>query len=233
MSVPPISGLLLWGFTLYGRRFVRKRFNAVRVLGPEVPGDPGDAPAIVVMNHPSWWDPMTALVLATGPLSVRTHYAPIEAAQLERYRVFAKLGFFGVERGPAGARTFLKTSLAIAATPRATLWVTAQGRFADVRERPVALMPGVGHLASRLERGVVWPLAVEYPFWSESAPEALVHWGRPLAIETRRSPEAWTTTITTELTAAMDRLAGVSVPRDATAFTTLFADRRARHGTPP
>jgi 1-acyl-sn-glycerol-3-phosphate acyltransferase len=233
LSLPPIWKPLLWGFTLSGRRLVRRHFNAVRMLGEARPADPGAAPAIVVMNHPSWWDPMTALVLATGPLAGRTHYAPIEARQLARYRVFAKLGFFGVDAGPAGARAFLATSLAICASPRATLWVTAQGRFADPRERPVALMPGAGRLASRLAGGVVWPLAVEYPFWTERAPEALAHWGRPLPIVPGRSPEAWTETISGELAAAMDRLAAASLARDAAAFTTLLADRRARHGDPP
>jgi 1-acyl-sn-glycerol-3-phosphate acyltransferase len=212
---------------------VRRHFNAVRVLGSSPPEDPGAAPAIVVMNHPSWWDPMIALVLASGPLADRTHYAPIESKQLSRYRVFAKLGFFGVDPSPAGARAFLRTSLAICASPSATLWITAQGRFVDPRERPVTLMPGVGRLASRLTRGVVWPLAVEYPFWTERAPEALVHWGAPLPIEPGRSPEAWTDAIAAELTASMDRLAAASLARDAAAFTTLLSDRRARHGASP
>ncbi|HEX6850675.1 MAG TPA: lysophospholipid acyltransferase family protein [Candidatus Polarisedimenticolaceae bacterium] len=233
MSLPPIRRPLLWGFTLSGRRLMRRHFNAVRVLGEVRPGDPGIAPAIVVMNHPSWWDPLTALVLARGPLFGRTHYAPIEAKQLSRYRVFASLGFFGVDASAAGARAFLSTSLAICASPRATLWVTAQGRFSDPRERPVALLPGVGRLASRLSGGVVWPLAVEYPFWTERVPEALVHWGRPLAIESGRSAEGWTAAISAELAGAMDRLAAASLARDATAFTTLLAGRRARHGVAP
>lgn len=233
MSLPPVWKPLLWGFARSGRRLVRRHFNALRVLGDLVPGDPGTDPAIVVMNHPSWWDPMTALVLASGPLAGRTHYAPIEAKQLRRYRVFTKLGFFGVDASPAGARAFLATSLAICASPRATLWVTAQGRFADPRERPVALMPGVGRLVSRLSSGVVWPLALEYPFWTERAPEALAHWGRPLPLGPGRSPEAWTEVIAAGLTAAMDRLAAASLARDAAAFTTLLRDRRRRHGSAP
>ena len=47
-----------------------------------------------------------------------------------------------------GAREFLRTSRAILARPRTALWITAQGRFADARERPAAIQPGVAHLVT-------------------------------------------------------------------------------------
>jgi hypothetical protein len=156
----------------------------------------------------------------------RGHYAPIESVALARYRFFERLGFFGVEPGTIrGARTFLQTSLAIAAQPRAMLWITAQGRFADPRERPVTLRGGVGHLVRRLDRGCVLPMALEYPFWNERGPEALVRFGRPIPIGTGhdRSAEEWTTRIARELEAAQDALAVEARHRDPAAFDVLLA----------
>ena len=54
--------------------------------------------------------------------------------------------------------------------PRTVLWVTPHGRFADARERPLALKPGVGHLAATLGRGAILPMAVELTFWDERTP---------------------------------------------------------------
>ena len=36
-----------------------------------------------------------------------------------------------------------------------------------------------GRLARRLDAGIILPLAIEYPFWSEKTPEALLAFGRP------------------------------------------------------
>jgi 1-acyl-sn-glycerol-3-phosphate acyltransferase len=171
--LPSISPSLLKWFKRYLRYwYMPWHLHAVRISRrgglPAIP----DGPLILVTNHPSWWDPIV-LILLTDLLPERRHFAPIDAAALNRYRFFGKLGMFGVE--PGKARSFLRTGMAILETPGTALWITAQGRFADVRERPVRLQGGVGYLAAR--RGQVLPVALEYPFWHERAPEALVRFG--------------------------------------------------------
>jgi hypothetical protein len=53
-----------------------------------------------------------------------------------------------VETGSArGARHFLTTSQEILSRPDSALWIAAEGRFSDPRERPVRLRSGIGHLA--------------------------------------------------------------------------------------
>ena len=84
----------------------------------------------------------SALVLLSGAgcasKGYRALYTPIDADMLARYRMFAKLGFFGVEqRNRRGAVQFLRTSEVILQSPNHVLAVTPQSRFADVRERPV------------------------------------------------------------------------------------------------
>ncbi len=49
-------------------------------------------------------DPLICLRLAAELFPDRTHYGPIDAQALGRYRFFEKLGFFGVEAGTAWRR---------------------------------------------------------------------------------------------------------------------------------
>ncbi len=224
-ATPRISRPLSRWFGAYARRYVRRHVHAVRVLRRDLPSDAGDAPLLIVLNHPSWWDPMIAFVLRDRFFPRREHYAPMDAAALERYRFFGRLGMFGVERGtPRGAATFLRVGEAVLARPRGTLWVTAQGRFEDPRVRPTVLMPGVGLLAARMPRGSVLPLALEYPFWEERTPEALAAFGTPMAVGSGDT-EGWTARIAEALERTQDVLATAAAARDGVTFETILGGR--------
>ena len=167
------------------RRQMARAFRAVRLAEPGVPEAvrrlPPDRPLIVYCNHPSWWDPAFAMVMIPRQFAGRACFGPIEAAMLDRYRFMRRLGLFGVEPGArAGAARFLRTSRALLSEPGRMLWVTAQGRFSDPRMRPLALRPGVAHLMASLPGAMALPVALEYPFWDESRPEALARCGSPL-----------------------------------------------------
>ena len=207
-------------FTWYARRFLRKHMHAVRLArgGEASTVSPGQ-PIVVFANHPSWWDPMLAIFLAQHLWPRRRHYFPIDAAMLKKYRFFAKLGFFGVEPDSArGAAALLRTAPQILAQDDACLWITAQGRFADVRARPIGMKPGLEHLARRLDRGVLLPLAAEYPFWTERTPEALLRFGPPIEIAAQPSTEQ----LEAALATTMDDLASGAMTRDAKNFVTLL-----------
>jgi hypothetical protein len=86
---------------------------------------------------------------------------------IERYGFFKHLGFFGVEKNtPRGAITFLRTAHAILASSCNALWLTPQGRFMDVRERPLRLEDGLGALAT-LEPAPYSSRCHQYAFWTE------------------------------------------------------------------
>jgi len=211
-------------FTRYFRRWLRKGFHAVRLSRTGKPPKLHGKPVLVVLNHPSWWDPLLGMVLADLLVGYK-HYVPIDAAALRQYRIFEPLGFFGVEAGsPHGAVRFLKTSTAILSRPYHALWLTAQGQFTDPRCRPVVLRPGVGHLLRRLNEVIVLPLAIEYPFWQERYPEALAHFGTPFEVKCGRecSVEQWLERTTQALTHALDELALLAQTQDADKFETLL-----------
>ncbi len=183
-----------------------------------------DAPLIVVLNHPAWWDPMVGVLLAKRLFPDRPHYAPIDAEALKKYRVLGKLGFFGVEQGTlSGARDFLASCQSIfERSHNAVIWVTAQGGFTDPRRRPVSIKSGVAHLATRVKAGGVLPLAIEYPFWNECYPEVLARFGELLPLSDRRGTEEWEVSIAGALESTMDALSEIALLRDPRRFETLL-----------
>jgi 1-acyl-sn-glycerol-3-phosphate acyltransferase len=225
-NTPRVSPLLLSLFSRYAQGYLARHFHAVRLSRAGLP-DPeplSGRPVIVYLNHPSWWDPLAGMLLALRLFPGRRHYSPIDAAALGKYRFFERLGFFGIEPGTArGARRFLSVAQEILSQPDAMLWITAGGRFADPRERPVRLQSGLGHLASRMREGVLLPLALEYPFWEVRFPEALARFGEPISLGyDGLLPDAWTAVLEKRLAAAQDALAAEALARDPASFETLL-----------
>jgi 1-acyl-sn-glycerol-3-phosphate acyltransferase len=229
-AVAPLPRRWSWlvrGFRKYACRYVRRHFHAVRLSKSGAAFPTTDEPILVVLNHPSWWDPMIGVVLSRE-FGEREHFAAIDAVAIEKYRFFTKLGFVAVDtKSLRGAGQFLRDGCAILAQPRRVLWVTAQGRFTDVRKRPLALQSGVGHLAARLQSGLVLPVALEYAFWTESTPEALVRVAEPLRIVDHPglSGKEWTALIEDALTQNLDALNAEAIRRDPEAFTELLSGK--------
>ncbi|MBS0278387.1 MAG: lysophospholipid acyltransferase family protein [Proteobacteria bacterium] len=226
VEVPQIARPLLNAFLRYIDFYMGRRFHAVRLAKSGRPAPPPEMPLLVCLNHPSWWDPLFALLLSRCVFPGRSHYAPMESKALANYGFFRKLGFFGIEPGTvSGAKTFLEMGQAILNHPACALWVTAQGTFVDARQRPVELRSGIGHLLHRTGRCMVLPLALEYAFWNESTPEALARFGDPVMVENGAdSPAAeWTARIAAALERAQDQLARDAAARDPKAFDNLLA----------
>ncbi len=227
MSTPqlPQRSYFYWSWFLwYVRRYLRKNFHAVRLSRGSSVTDLAGQPLLIVANHPSWWDPLVCAQLTTL-FPRRISYAPFDAEALKKYPIFPKLGFYPIEADTnQGAIQFLRVTLGLLEKPDSAVWITAQGRFADVRERPVLLKPGVGHLAAKLTSGVILPLALEYTYWEERFPEALARFGPPLFLREGRdrSADEWTRTIAAALEATQDALRDDALSRNPGRFDTLL-----------
>lgn len=221
--LPRISPFLLRWFRWYARGYMRRHFHAVRIGGHSAVAV--DGPFVVFTNHASWWDPMIFFVTGDLVTPGRQDYAPIDAEALERYAMFKRMGLFGVEQNsPRGAIQFLKISQAILELPRTALWLTPQGRFSDVRERPVKFRKGLGALARRSRDTCFLPVAMEYCYWEERLPEALMWIGEPMQVTVggERSSEDWTRLLEERLAETQDALARVSIERDTTRLQTIL-----------
>ncbi len=227
-DVPAISSPLLALFRHIVRRYFRSHFHSVRLSGAHHLSSVS-GPLILYANHSSWWDPMIAYLLAAELLPHRKHYAPMDAAALTRYGVLRRLGVFPVEmRTPRGAAQFLRTGRSILRSG-AVLWVTPQGQFADPRERPLLFKPGLAALAARLSECTLVPLAIEYTFWNERLPEALLLMGDPIYVR-GESADSLEPRLIAALEGSMEALKRMAVARDTAPFERTLSFRAAGTG---
>ncbi len=228
-ALPPFSRGLNGWFMFYVRRYLRRHFHALRLLrGPAEHPELGTAPVIFYSNHPGWWDPLVFLAIGELLYPDRMIYGPIDATALGKYRFMERIGFIGIEPGTwRGSARFLRMAKAAGRRADVIFWITAQGEFVDPRERPVTIRPGVAHAIEGRTDGLVVPLAVEYPFWTERFPEALAAFGPALRIADApgRSTDEWDAVLATALEATQDRLAAAARRRDPAAFRTLISGR--------
>lgn len=217
---PVIAALARW----YIPRFVRKAFHAVR-LDAQSAIPPAATPTVIYLNHPSWWDPLIGAVIACRFYPRHKHYCPIDAQSLTQYPIMRQLGFFPVHKNSArGAAEFLQASRRVLRQNNAILWVTPQGDFVDSLVRPVALKPGLGHLARDIYPVTFVPMAVEYIFWQDRLPEALISLGAPISPDRHREKTAaqWTQHLAAALEHQQNILRAKAVLRSGDGFTTLL-----------
>jgi 1-acyl-sn-glycerol-3-phosphate acyltransferase len=245
VPLPTIRQPLMRGFERYFLpRYLQKHFHCVAVnrnYGSRIRMQ-DDVAVVVYANHPSWWDPLIAIYLRSRLFEPWRLYAPIDAAALQRYRIFSQMGFYGIEAGSRrGARDFLDISSRLLQTRGASIWLTPEGRFADPRDHSTSLMPGLSHLAASIQRGrrqtaavasrEVWfvPLALEISFWEERLPECLSWFGEPLVVRWHDpcplEKQVWSQRLTEHLRTAQRELAAATIARDPSVFEVLLSGR--------
>lgn len=230
-DVPVVSPLGLNWFTWYLRRYLRRHFHSLRIARSGLPPRDCDAPLVVFSNHASWWDPLVWLALKIKFFPTYCSFSPIDATALTRYKLFLRLGFFGVEpKTSRGAIQFLRTAEKILRQRDHILAFTPQGRFADARERPVQLEPGLGHLAARVGGALFLPLASEFVFWEERLPEILIRFGDPISSDDIRDAKSGTILFEQRLEAVQDALAAEAKRRDPNDFQTILHGRAGQGG---
>ena len=227
VTAPVVPAWLQNGFHRFLRPFLKRHFHAVAVESGwrESLKFEADEPLLIYGNHPSWWDPLIAHFLNRSLFPSRQFYAPIDAEALEQYSVFGKLGFYGVQMNTAsGAAAFLKQTTAILDEGQTSIWITPEGRFSDARDHDAELMPGLAHMCSKLSRGWVVPLALEYPFWDERLPVCLAMFGKPVQIADRASCSKleWQEMVSAELRETQNKLAKLAVARRSDPFDDLL-----------
>jgi 1-acyl-sn-glycerol-3-phosphate acyltransferase len=211
-------------FHLYLRWYIGRHFHGLRVAHGERFPREVSGPTIIYLNHPSWWDPLTCIMIARSFLPYAEHYAPMDEAALRRYGFFAKLGLFPVEPDTArGARQFLRASKEIVSRRNSVLWLTPEGAFTDVRRRPIHYKEGLATLLAGMESATVVPLAIEYVYWDERLPEILVNCGGALSSNDggKCKSSEWNEVLSAAMTACQEELATLAVTRDPSHFQAL------------
>jgi 1-acyl-sn-glycerol-3-phosphate acyltransferase len=211
-------------FGRYVAGYARRHFTAVRAARDGLP-PPIAGPTVFYANHPGWWDPLVLLLIAGKYYRGHEIYAPIDADALRRYPLLERFGFFGIQPdSAAGARDFLRASKAVLDSGRGIVALTAQGRFSDVRPRPVAIKGGLALLLRQVPLARAVPVAIEYAFWNERLPECLIRFGDGVGAGGRNDTDVQAA-LGQGLERTLDGLAALSIARDERAFEPLLASR--------
>ena len=211
-------------FDRYVARYLRQRFHQVRLWPTSDALAAPAGPRIFAMNHASWWDVLVGYALARRVVRAAS-YAPMDEAQLVRYRILSRLGVYSVDRGSVtGIREFLRYSAA-RLREGAALWITPQGEITPHWRRPVRFQPGLGHLVTRVPGVAVVPVAVAYEFMDEPRPEILVKLGASRVFAAGDEPEKVTRILEQALERELDALREAILARDFTPFVTLIEGR--------
>jgi 1-acyl-sn-glycerol-3-phosphate acyltransferase len=228
-SIAKRSAIVFAFFGFIFERSLKRSFHAARLVTKASP-PPAAMPRLVIYtNHPSWWDPVTYVVMGRRLFPGRPLFAPMEEEMLLRYPFMASIGAFPVNHGSKrGAAGFLAASEEILKSDQNILLIACQGHFVDPRERPLKAEAGIAHLASIGSHITFVPLAIEYVHWLEKRPELLLRFGPVIDGDTLKSlPIAERLEhLRSALEKTMDALAQVSIARDETAFTTILSGAR-------
>ncbi len=219
----PVAKMQLCWFTRYTRWFLRRNFHGLHLLRLTHLEKLEGLPLLICLNHPSWWDPLIGLYLSQRFFLKRRHAAPIAADGLAKYKIFDRLGLFGIRpNSRQGAVRFLEIGRAVLSLPDGAFWVTPQGAFTDVR-RPIEIEPGCGHLVRHVERFGMLPVALEYSFWNERFPEAFACFGEPVvACGGDRTASEWNALFARSMQETVNALSRRVQSRDSSAFESLL-----------
>ena len=187
-----VRTLLYRWFSWWVNGYLEKHFHAVRLSRGTRPNVPPDLPLIVVLNHPSWWDPLIGrracrAVPGTYPLRSDGCKGPRAVQSLRQ------AGLLRCRTGnPARGHRLSSRNDGDPFCPAAFRSVDHRPGRVHRSARPAyaRLRPAIGHIARRLDQGLILTLALEYPFWEERLPEALARFGEPILIGRRRKLSA-------------------------------------------
>lgn len=216
------SPLLKRWFRWYNRRFIAKNFFRVHIAPPfpVLERRPG-VPLVILLSHSSWWDVLIGFFLS-DLWELSPAYGVMDDLQLRRYRMFSRLGLYGLDRSSrAGLSAFVRYSERLLKNTQAAVWICPQGDIVSNRRRPLAFFNGVGHVAKRLERADLLCVAVDYELRGERRPEAFVSVSRVMRADGVSSADAMTRACEREMQSLLDGLQSRML-EDPGGFRTLI-----------
>lgn len=195
-------------FAVYNRNLLARRFEGLRVAGLEgLRERERGVPVVLYANHSSWWDGLVSFEI--GRAASLEQYVMMEEKQLERLKLFRRLGAFSVVRGRAReAWRSVEYAGALLGGKESALWIFPQGVTAPNDARPLKFYTGAARIIERAGGALVAPVAMRYEFLEAFRPEALARIGALERIETNDGFDVKTTTrrLSETLTRTLDWL---------------------------
>jgi 1-acyl-sn-glycerol-3-phosphate acyltransferase len=164
---------------VYFRWLARRAFHTISARGLEMLRNlPDDRPVIIFCNHTNWWDAVM-IYLLTREMKHKACYCMMEEKQLTHYKFFSWLGAFSVDlSSPIRSAAALRYAQRLLQVNETAIFIFPQGRICR-RNEMIEVKPGTEYLAKSAPRAMLVPLAMNYEFFREDRPNALIEIGQP------------------------------------------------------
>lgn len=165
-------------FGVYNRNLLKRNFHSFRVQNLQaLKNSDKNFPLIIYANHSSWWDGLILFELLKK--SDFDSYVLMEEKQLNKYRLFRKLGAFSIVR--ENFRESIKSlnyAVEILSTGKnKTLLIFPQGEIFPNDIRPLKFFNGLAFLVEKLEKCILIPCSIRLEFIQNFKPEIFVKFG--------------------------------------------------------
>ncbi len=169
-------------FSRHAERRIRAHFAGVHVAGKgELVRALEAGPALVVLNHTSWWDTLWIIALSQRVLGADA-YALMDAGNLRRLPFFAKVGAIGVDRErPQDGAKVVRYAARLLDGPGKLLFVFPQGEERASTLRPLGFEGGAAAIARIAKQATVLPMALRYEHGAGPRPTLYTAIGAPIA----------------------------------------------------
>ncbi len=213
-------------FASMNRRMLRRHFHAVHISGGEsVARLDRTIPIIFYGNHSNWWDGLLEFFFSREVFHVDA-FLMMDEQQMRRYRFFRWIGAFSVNRTlPRRAEESVRYASELFDRPGKALWIYPQGDMRPNDMRPLRFYSGMSHIARRLGRVQLVPVAHRYEFLMQQKPESFTSFGEAEIVERVGRPKELSSRCEQTLTAQLDALRETVVAGRLGGFVTLLRGR--------
>ena len=162
-------------FGVYNRNLLKRNFQSFRVKNLQsLKVSDENIPLIIYANHSSWWDGLILFeILKTSEFD---SYVLMEEKQLNKYRIFRKLGAFSIirENFRESIKSLNYAFEILSKGKNKTLLIFPQGEIFPNDKRPLDFFNGLSYLATKLERCILIPCSIRLEFIHNHKPEIFV-----------------------------------------------------------
>jgi len=165
-------------FIPYLRNLYKRRFDRIYYHSAYSPGTLDTS--IYFLNHYSWWDALTPILINNRILKQNMRAMMIEH-QLRKFPFFRKLGVFSVDKEhPRKSLNSLKYAADSMFRDKASLYIYPQGKIEDEHIEPLSIESGVAWLYQHLPDVDFVPIATTMNTRYSEKPRLFIQIGKPL-----------------------------------------------------
>ncbi|MFA9557967.1 lysophospholipid acyltransferase family protein [Evansella sp. AB-rgal1] len=205
-------------FSVYNKRLLRRHFHRICLMKH---WDKPTNPAIFLVNHSSWWDPLVLFYLNTSFLETDA-IAMMSEEGLTRFPFFRKIGAFSISQT---SRKSIIRSLNYASeqiSEGKSVFIFPQGKEIHLEKRPLSFFSGAAYLSEKHPTIPVIPITFYHSLCHYQLPEWYITIGEAIRVPNFRNRKEGTNEFEKRMESQLDELRVLVIEEKKDTFTTIL-----------